>query len=291
MNPTLRKRFWWGLWLLVLLTIGIIVALNDSKPKLHQGRTVHEWVSRLDSHVDYQKQRDEASWALVQIGAEALPELENILAWRNSGWEDLRNYAVHYRILKRRPVHPLELQSRACEAAYNLAERANVDISRLVAQLSYHFTNGTYADSNSGRALAAAGPAGIAVLTNLVLTGKQSIRDHAGWALHHVKKRPEVIAALLIAATTGPDNVIRANALSYLQGCGGPAEQVVPVGLKFLKNGDGYDRWNAVLLLRDYLSVQEVRGALEIAATDSDPRVQSAAESALKNPGQGANRK
>ena len=99
------------------------------------------------------------------------------------------------------------------------------------------------------------------------------------------------MSAIAGDATTGPDNVIRANALSYLQGCGGPAEQVVPVGLKFLKNGDGYDRWNAVLLLRDYLSVQEVREALEITATDSDPRVQSAAESALKNPGQGANRK
>src|SRR6185295_9117307 len=117
------------------------------------------------------------------------PELESILAWRPNLRETIRSYALRFGIVKPRPIHPLELQSRACEAAYKLAEQANVDISRLVPQLRYHFTNGTYAGSNSGRALAGAGPTGIAVLTNLLLTGTRSVRDQAGWSLHHVKRR------------------------------------------------------------------------------------------------------
>ena len=91
--------------------------------------------------------------------------------------ETIRDDAIRFRIMKPHPIHPLELQSRACEAAYNLAERGDVDISGLVPHLQYHFTNGTYADSNSGRALAAAGPAGIAVLSNLLATGTHAVRE------------------------------------------------------------------------------------------------------------------
>lgn len=144
----------------VLITVLLIVAVGLfalPKPKLYQGKTVRQWVALLDTHVDRQKQRDEASWALVQIGAAALRELEHILAWRPGPLETLRGHAVRFHLLKPHTIPPLELQSRACEAAYHLAERAQVDISRLVPQLLYHFTNGTYADSSSGRALAGAG--------------------------------------------------------------------------------------------------------------------------------------
>ena len=61
-----------------------------SELKLYQGKTVRLWVSLLDMDVNRSQQREEASWALVQIGAPALPELERILAWRPSVWEAIR---------------------------------------------------------------------------------------------------------------------------------------------------------------------------------------------------------
>ncbi len=165
MDPTTRKRLRFWLCLLVTLALGVIGISNLPRPPLYQGKTVRQWVSLLDMHVDHQKEREQASSALIQIGAAALPELERILAWRPSNMETIRNYAVRLRIAKPRAIHPLELQSRACEAAYHLAEGAKVDISGLVPLLQYHFTNGTYAESNSGRALADAGSTGITVLT------------------------------------------------------------------------------------------------------------------------------
>src|SRR5262249_28499316 len=90
-----------------------------------------------------------------------------------------------------------------------------------------------------------------------VAAAKKPVRDQAGWALQHVKKRPEVIAALILSANTDPNKVLRANAVGYLSSCGGPAEQLVPLGLRFLQSEDGYDRWQGALLLRDYQSVSE----------------------------------
>jgi hypothetical protein len=283
MNETKRRRVWPGVWLVVVLTVALAtVALSIfSKPKLHQGKSVRQWVSLLDMHVDHKKQREEASWALVQIGAPALPELERILAWRPI-WETVRNYAVRFRLAKPLPIHPLELQSRACEAAYNLAERANADISGLVPHLQYHFTNGTYADSNSGRALAAAGPIGISVLTNLLSAGGRSVRDNAGSALAHVDTRPEVIEALIRSANSDPNPRLRANAVFYLKGSRAPAHQMALLGLKFLQSDDRYDRWAAAMLLHDYRAIPEVRTALEAAISDPDDRVRSVIQLALK---------
>jgi hypothetical protein len=64
--------------------------------------------------------------------------------------------AIGFHLAKPPAISPLELQNRACEAAYHHAEWANVDIGPLVPQLRYHFTNGTYADVSSGRTLAQA---------------------------------------------------------------------------------------------------------------------------------------
>jgi len=52
--------------------------LNAVTPQTYQGKTVCQWVSLLDSNVDYQKQREEAAWALVQIGTNTLLDLERI---------------------------------------------------------------------------------------------------------------------------------------------------------------------------------------------------------------------
>ena len=283
MDPTTRNRLRFCLCLSVTLALGVMGISTLSRPPLYQGKTVRQWVSLLDMHVDHQKEREQASSALVQIGAAALPELERILAWRPSNMETIRDYAVRFRIAKPRAINPLELQSRACEAAYHLAEGAKVDISGLVPLLQYHFTNGTYADSNSGRALARAGPIGVTVLTNLLFTGRRSVRDQAGWALGgYVKSEPEVIAALIQSAKSDPDRTLRASAVMYLRGCDGPAEQLVPIGLKFLGGEDRYDRWAGALVLEAYLSMPDVRAAFETAISDPDDRVRSVVQAALK---------
>jgi HEAT repeat protein len=280
-TPTL-KQLVAGLFAALLIVAFGLIAL--SKPKLYQRKTVSQWVALLDTQVDNQKQREDASSALVQIGAAALPHLERILAWRPDIWETVRNYGVRCHFVKPREVNPLELQSRACEAAYKLAERAQVDISRLVPQLQYHFTNGTYADLSSGRALANAGPAGISALTNFLSTGGRSVRDNAGSALRHAISRPEVIEALIRSANSEPDPMLGANALLYLSGSGAEAQQVVPLGLTFLKSDDGYRRWAAASLLLRYRAVPEAQAALVSAISDPDQRVRSVSERALKEP-------
>lgn len=70
MKPSRRVLVRWGFCLLALLALGILTISYSWKPKPYQGKTVREWVGLLESHVDHQKQREEASWALVQIGAE-----------------------------------------------------------------------------------------------------------------------------------------------------------------------------------------------------------------------------
>ena len=275
----------------VLLAVLSIVAFGLMvlpKPKLYQGKTVRQWVALLDTHVDNQKQREGASSVLVQIGVAALLDLEPILAWRPGIWENVRSYGVQFGFAKPREVNPSELQSRACEAAYSLAEQAHVDIGRLVPHLLYHFTNGTYADSSGGRALANAGPAGITALTNLLYSGGRTVRDNAGAALGHACRRPEVIEALVRSATSEPDPVLRANAVLYLRDSGAPAQQVVPLGLSFLKSDDGYQRWAAASLLLQYRADPEARAALASTISDADQRVRSVGERALKQSAAGA---
>src|SRR5438046_2530727 len=62
----------------------------------------------------------------------------------------------------------------------------------------------------------------------------------------------------------------------------GPAEELVPLGLKVLRSDEGYARWAAATMLRGYSDIPEVRSALEQAMTDSDARVRSTAERALQ---------
>lgn len=278
------KSFWWLAALaMAVIVVAVVSVARFPKSRLYQGKSVREWVTLIDPQVGQEKKREEAAWAIVQTGTNALPELEQILAWRqNRLVETAQGYAMRFRLMKPPAISPLELESRACEAAYSLAERAAVDISRLVPHLRYHFTNGTYADVNSGRALAQAGPTGISVLTNLLFTGIRSVRDQAGASLSHVKSRPEVIAALIRSASTETDRSLRANAVLYLDRSRGPAEQLVPLGLKFLHSDDGYARWTAATMLRGYTDIPEVRSAMELALTDSDSRVRSAAERALQ---------
>jgi HEAT repeat protein len=267
--------------LLVMAALAAVVISISSKPKSYEGKTVRQWVSLLNERVDQKQQREEASRALAEIGAPALPELERILAWRPSIFDTVRGYAVRVGFAKPRRMSPFGLQIQACEAAYLLAERANVDISGLVPHLTYHFTNG--ASSNGGRALAAAGPTGIAVLTNFLFSGKRSLRDHAGWALANVRGRPEVIDALIRSATNDPDPTLRAFAVFHLEGSRSPAQQVVPLGLKFLQSDHGYERLAAASLLQEYRDIPEVRTALKAAISDPDERVRSLIQRVLED--------
>lgn len=261
MNPERAK-----LLAATLAVVGMLIAAGffaAPKPRLYRGKTVLQWVALLDMNVDRQKEREEASWVLAQVGVDALPELRRILAWRPSRLELFRGYAVRFHLLKPRPIPPLELQSRACEAAYHVAEDGHVDISSLVPDLRYHFTNGTYADSNSGRALARAGPSGFSVLTNCLFTGTPALQDMAGWSLGFVRRRPEVIAALVQYASSDASLSTRCNGLIYLRGCNGPAELIIPLGLKYLNSQSRFARDAAAELLAPYRQDEEVRKALE----------------------------
>jgi len=259
-------------WLLIL-AIGVMVAaaaflrLKPPRIPVYEGKTVSEWVSLLDPHVDQEKRREEAARAIMQIGSNAVPSIERILVRRQHRLFELaRGYAIRFGFAKPPQIHPLELQSRACEAAYILAERANVDISILVPQLQYHFTQGTYADSTGARALAGAGPTGIAVLTNLLFTGNSNVRDQTGWALSLYPvtlTKSEVFTALIRAAAIETNQQIRANFLLYLRKSRAPSEQIVPLGLKSLQNGNAYERQMAATLLQGYTSDPNVRKALD----------------------------
>src|SRR5262245_18707909 len=82
-----------GLWLGIVLT--------RKPPVMHQGKTVREWVLRIDQGVGNEKQREEARWAIVQIGQPAVPELEEILAWRPRKWRDhLRGWLIRFRFVE-----------------------------------------------------------------------------------------------------------------------------------------------------------------------------------------------
>jgi len=279
-------------WIAAILAVMIIIFLlrpsAAPKPKTYEGMTIEEWVTLLNMNVDFQKEREQAGRALELIGTNALPDLERILSRRpNRFRETVERYAVRLHLMKRPAppaVHPLEMQSRACEAAYRLGEFANIDISRLVPHLRYHFTNGTYADSNSARALAHAGPTGIATLTNQLFTGSRNVRDQSGWALASVSRKPEVYTMLIAAANFEKDPAMQANLVLYLDRSQAPAELVVPLGLKSFRSGDGYKQWAALSLLRNYMNLPEVRAIFEEGKTNRDARVRSAAERALANP-------
>lgn len=55
---------------MLALVLGGVAVFPQPKPCLYQGKTVRQWVSLLDMDTGQKKQRDEASWALVQIGAD-----------------------------------------------------------------------------------------------------------------------------------------------------------------------------------------------------------------------------
>jgi HEAT repeat protein len=170
-----------------------------------------------------------------------------------------------------------------------------VNIAALVPDLRYHFTNSNYADTEMARALARAGSQGISCLTNFLATGDPRVRKRAGWALNldgRVRNQPGVLDALIHSADSDPDGRFRASIVLGLSRFrkGGETNRLVPLGLRFLRSEDGYNRWAGASLLQNYRSVPEVKTALHAAASDPDERVRSVIARALKESATGIDR-
>jgi hypothetical protein len=266
-------------WSVLLLTVGTILAAivwPAPRPPTYEGKTVEDWLLLLDLDTARSAERDRAWTALARMGAAALPDLERILSQRsNKRPQWWKGYMIRLHLKKPDALLPHERIYRATRAVYILAESGKVDTRSLVPHLAFHFTNSNYTECP--RALANSGDEGISVLTNLLFTGRDAIRDEAAYGLYFAKKKPQAISALLRAATVETNRSLRANALGYLRGSGAPAEKAVPVALESLRSEDAYTRWQAAGLLADYRSIDQVDKALEAAANDPDERVRKAA--------------
>jgi len=258
-----RKLVVLGTALVIATGVWVGLLLARKPPVTHKGKTVREWVLLIDNTGGNDRQRHKASSAIVAIGPKAVPELEEILAWRPRKWRDkFRPWLMRFHLIRQDEMWPQEVVNRACEAAYNVGEDSSTDIQSLIPHLEFHFTNGTYAYSSSSRALTSAGPRGIALLTNLMVSGSDYLRNESALALRHVNQRPEVTAALIRMLNTETNAILRVNALLYVQGSDAPAEVLVPLGLKSLRSTNAYERQKAKWILLKYRHVEEVRAAL-----------------------------
>jgi len=157
-----------------------------------------------------------------------------------------------------------------------------VDISSLVPLLAHHLTNSNYADTENGRALANAGPAGIAVLTNLASHQDVRFRDRTIVSLQHARKKPGVFETYL-RAKDDPDLNVRFFALSSLSRYpDADPGLLLPLGLKYAKSTNMHDRWAAMEILSRFRTNDVAAAALRNALEDPDSTVRSVAERALK---------
>jgi hypothetical protein len=279
--------------LLVLACLVVIIGAavlfltpSDHMPE-YDGKTLSEWLVLLDPDVDRKNDHERAWFAIVQMGPAAVPYLHDILSSRPAPWkEQLQGYAVRWHLMKRPKLSLFEKQYRAARAAYALAESAKVDISALVPELRYHLTNSGWADTEMVRALAGAGPQGVACLTNLLMNGVARVRAQAGHALtiyRATRNLPGIQDAMIRCATSDPDQQTRANAMIYLRSyrVDGDTNKLVALGIQGLQSKDGLTRWAAAMLVGNYLSAPGARAALEGVVDDPDERVGSFARQAL----------
>ena len=275
---------------LAALVLAAVITWLCFLPRTPQygGKTLSEWLIMLDPDVDHATDHEKASEALRHIGKAALPELGRILHSRPSPLREyVRGYAVRWHLMKPAKLSFQDWEFRAARAAYHLAEDADLSLAGFVPDLRFHLTNSSYAETEMARALARAGPEGIACLTNLLAHGERRVRGQAARALaldRGVRSQPGAQDALIQSATSDPDPFIRANALIFLSSFqqGAATNRLVSLGLQSLKSDDGYTRWAATLLLQNYLSIPDVAAAFPGLASDPDERVRSAAAKALE---------
>jgi|GEM_PF-1258060 len=263
-----NKKWWWtavvwkaGVAFFIVVGGGFFFLVGTEKASLYNGKTVQEWVERLDRNKPVQ--HDEAAKALVEIGPSAVSDLKRILSQRQGLLTEIRTGIIQFASrcnLTRAPsVDREQLQGRACEAAYLIAERASSDISCLTPYLYYHLTNGTYADISSARALARSGNRGVSILTNLLFSPKPGVRNNAGMGLSFAKTNGAAINALLQSARSDPDLTLRANALLYLRGGGASSKDMVVTAIQLIDSKNDFARHTAELILADYPDDETVR--------------------------------
>jgi len=284
-----KTRIGAALGMLLLVSAGWIGWSMARVPR-YEGKTLEQWLRLLDPDIQRARERERAGLALRGMGAAALPEVERILSERpKSPLQRIRDLAARWRLLNPPPLPLAERQSRAARAAWLLAEDSGVDISRLVPLLRFHFTNSNYAETEASRALARAGPDGIACLTNLLVAGEPRVRDISGWALAldgTVRSIPGVQDALMAAAESDVDPRTRSNLGLYLSHFRetGDVRRTVSLGCRFLESGNPNDRWVGANLLGAHVSDPLARAALERAKNDPDQRVGSTAARVLQPP-------
>lgn len=262
------------------------VAARSMRPFRHQGRTAVEWLELMDPGAP-DTVRNAARAAFQTMGAEALPGLESVL--RERPW----SLRVQLRVAWRRwrggkPTGlPYEVrQNRAAAALILLADRPGVAIAPLTPDLEFHLTHSKMPDFQMARALARAGPDGMASLTNLLRAGTPQIRDLAGWALSQepgARRLPGVRSALIAAAEVEGDLGMRSRMLLYLSFLepGGDSTRLASLGLEALASPQGAVRRAAVELLGRHPTDPRVVPALRRAMADSEFSVSVAARRVL----------
>jgi hypothetical protein len=235
--------------------LGVFTAIFFTGPRLYHGRTVMEWVARLDpiDPIEYARART----VLLEIGPEAMPDLGFILA-QNTGYASQAKQFVYKLIGRMRLKQPprsvsLEtLQGHACMAAALLAESNHVDISSLVPVLERHLLNGTYASNLGARALGSSGSEGVAILTHLLQSPKMSIRYSAAYGLSFARGNPAVTTLLFDIVRAEPDPILRANALQYVDRSAGTEPVLVPLAISFLSGSNLFTRYSGALVLSNF---------------------------------------
>lgn len=262
-----------------LLLVGGVVLTREPK---YEGRTAREWIYLLDPHVDHRAQHDMAAEAVVKIGGAAVPTIRDILREpRVTVLQKIKVLAQRYRFLPPDSIELADRQYRAARAAYMIAESGDVDISSLVPLLSFHLTNSNYAEVENGRALANAGPAGIAVLTNLLPHPDRRMRDRAIISLQHARSKPGVFEAYL-RSVNDPDEGVRFIALSSLARYRtADPKLLVPIALERMKSTNYMDRWAATEIFQAFPEEPGSMPALSNLVSDPDPTVRSTAAGAL----------
>ena len=286
MKPVARPV--WMVGVAVALTLGVLWAVVSGSPApRHDGRTVGEWLERLDPLPSRAVDRDEAVAALGALGAGAVPGLRAILRVRGYGWfHRTEELLVRYRILPAPALSLSERKARAAQAAWMLAEKQGVDISPLVPALRHSMVHTRPLAAHFGRALVRSGPDGVAVLIQLLGASDPRVRDHAGWALaldDASIRQPGAHEALLAVIPWEKDPRVAANWVLYLskfRGVGDGPHQVA-LGLRFLESTNVMDRWAGAELLGAHAGVPEARSALEALAADPELKVRSAATRGL----------
>ena len=268
--------------LLGLLVLFFAITPLLLRERKYEGRTVREWIYSLDPHVDARAQHDEASQVIERLGTNCIPVISSILSEPGKGIaERIKVLGERFRFIPREKLQLAERQYRASRAAYKIAE-SDVDISSLVPTLAHHLTNSNYADTENGRALANAGPVGIAVLTNLASHPDSRIRDRAIVSLQHARKKPGVFETYL-RARDDPDQNVRFFALSSLSRYPDADPAVLlPLGLRYAESTNEYDRWAAMEILSRFRTNQVAAATLSKALSDPEANVRSAAARALK---------